>query len=198
MESQLWLPTWTLWEHSKWPRALLGLVLLVNKKIIMKQHQITFPFKQYWGSTMPLINFINVLVLHEMVVTCILNCCIKKWIVSKPLLIDMTWQKPFRNQLKMSQHICTETVWKSNNFMNYMHVFCLQSKCFVCIHKHYSVDAWKEFAAQNEGILEVSLSLDYVVNYIVNSYGQLFTGILWQKLVYFKTFKFHLLKKMKN
>lgn len=62
--------------------------------------------------------------------------------------------------------------------MNYMHVFCLQSKCFVCIHKHYSVDAWKEFAAQNEGILEVSLSLDNVVNYIVNSYGQLFTGIL--------------------
>lgn len=29
-----------------------------------------------------------------------------------------------------------------------------RSKCFVCIHKHYSVDAWKEFATENEGILE--------------------------------------------
>lgn len=57
-------------------------------------------------------------------------------------------------------------IWKSNIFKNYIHIFCLQSKCFVCIHKHYSVDAWKEFAAANEGILEVSLALDYVVNYI--------------------------------
>lgn len=78
----------------------------------------------------------------------------------------MTWQKSFRNQLKFSQHICPETVWKFENliYKNYLHIFCLQSKCFVCIHKHYSVDAWKEFAAANEGILEVSL--DYVVNYI--------------------------------
>lgn len=57
-------------------------------------------------------------------------------------------------------------IWKSNIYKNYIHIFCLQSKCFVCIHKHYSVDAWKEFAAANEGILEVSLALDYVVNYI--------------------------------
>lgn len=55
-------------------------------------------------------------------------------------------------------------IWKSKIYKNYIHIFCLQSKCFVCIHKHYSVDAWKEFAAANEGILEVSL--DYVVNYI--------------------------------
>lgn len=70
---------------------------------------------------------------------------------------------------KFSQHICPETVWKfekSNIYKNYIHIFCLQSKCFVCIHKHYSVDAWKEFAAANEGILEVSL--DYVVNYIAS------------------------------
>lgn len=25
----------------------------------------------------------------------------------------------------------------------------------MCIHKHYSVDAWREFAAENKGILEV-------------------------------------------
>lgn len=56
--------------------------------------------------------------------------------------------------------------------MNFIHVFCLQSKCFVCIHKHYSVDAWKEFAAENEGILEVGLALDYVVNYIVVFYDK--------------------------
>ncbi|XP_062604696.1 GMP reductase 2-like [Saccostrea cucullata] len=29
-----------------------------------------------------------------------------------------------------------------------------KSKCFVCIHKHYSVEAWKEFAAENKGIME--------------------------------------------
>ena len=35
---------------------------------------------------------------------------------------------------------------------------CLsQAGVFTCIHKHYSVEAWKEFAAENKGILQVFL-----------------------------------------
>lgn len=74
-------------------------------------------------------------------------------IISKSIKIFSTYMS--RDSLK---------IWKSKIYKNYIHIFCLQSKCFVCIHKHYSVDAWKEFAAANEGILEVSQ--DYVVNYI--------------------------------
>ena len=34
-----------------------------------------------------------------------------------------------------------------------------QLKLFTTIHKHYTVEQWKEFAAQNSGILQVRILL---------------------------------------
>lgn len=32
-------------------------------------------------------------------------------------------------------------------------------KLFTTIHKHYTVEQWKEFAAENSGVLQVGMTL---------------------------------------
>ena len=49
--------------------------------------------------------------------------------------------------------------------------FIFQHLMFTCIHKHYSIDAWKDFAAENKNILEVSPCLIYSCTCLIKEYS---------------------------